>query len=157
MPNCYDRKWRYLTSCGSSPDLPSGIIHGDLFHDNALFEGDQLRAIIDLYNACTGYLLYDLAIVANDWCVEADGSLDPQRLSALLSAYSAQRPFEANEDKAWPILLRTAAMRFWLSRLISLHGLEETRYEGEQVIKDPQECRRILLAHIARPAELPVD
>ncbi len=136
-------------------DLPQGIIHGDLFHDNALFENDQLQAIIDLYNACSAYLLYDLAIVANDWCVSADGSLDDQRLQALLGAYAAQRPFEANEYKAWPLLLRTAAMRFWLSRLISLHGLEETRYEGEQVIKDPEACRRILLAHIANPAQLP--
>ncbi len=136
-------------------DLPMGIIHGDLFHDNSLFEGDRLCAIIDLYNACTGYLLYDLAIVANDWCAREDGSLDPERLDALLGAYAAQRPFEENEYKAWPLLLRTAAMRFWLSRLISLHGLEETRYEGEQVIKDPEECRRILLAHIANPGQLP--
>ncbi|OMH27994.1 homoserine kinase [Motiliproteus sp. MSK22-1] len=138
-------------------DLPSGIIHGDLFHDNALFENNQLQGIIDLYNASTGYLLYDLAIVVNDWCVQADGSMDSLRLDALLNAYAAQRPFEANEDKAWPVLLRTAAMRFWLSRLISLHGLGENRYEGDQVIKNPEECRRILLAHIANTAELPVS
>lgn len=135
-------------------DLPTGIIHGDLFYDNALFENDRLQGMIDFYNACTGYLLYDLAIVANDWCVNSDGSLDPVRLQALLAAYAAQRPFEENEYKAWPLLLRTAAMRFWLSRLISKHGLEETRYEGEQVIKDPNECRQILMAHIANPAEL---
>ncbi len=136
-------------------DLPTGIIHGDLFYDNALFENDKLQGIIDFYNACSGYLLYDLAIVANDWCVNPDGSLDPVRLQALLSAYGAQRPFAEKEYQAWPLLLRTAAMRFWLSRLISKHGLEETRYEGEQVIKDPDECRKILLAHIANPAELP--
>ena len=46
-------------------------------------------------------------------------------------------------------------MRFWLSRLISLHGLEETRYEGDQVIKDPDELKRILQYHIANPSELP--
>ncbi len=60
-------------------DLPMGAIHGDLFFDNALFDGDTLSAIIDLYNACTGYLLYDLAIVANDWCVNPDGSIDSER------------------------------------------------------------------------------
>ena len=137
-------------------NLPMGIIHGDLFHDNALFADGQLQAIIDLYNACTGYLLYDLAIVANDWCVNSDGTMDQPRLQALLTGYSAQRPFAENEEKAWPLLLRTAAMRFWLSRLISQHGLEETRYEGEQVFKDPNECRQILLAHIENPAQLPV-
>ncbi|MEH6472594.1 MAG: homoserine kinase [Halopseudomonas sp.] len=140
-------------------DLPMGIIHGDLFHDNALFTqgdaGDQLSGIIDLYNACSGYLLYDLAIVANDWCVTPQGVFDTERLDALLHAYAQVRPFESSEYDAWPVLIRTAAMRFWLSRLISLHGLEETQYDGEQVIKDPEQLKQILLSHIASPGELP--
>lgn len=135
--------------------LPAGVIHGDLFCDNALFDNGQLSGIIDLYNACTGYLLYDLAIVANDWCSAADGRFDPSRLQALLSHYAAVRPFTVAERDAWPILLRTAAMRFWLSRLISLHGLEETRYEGRQQVKDPEPLRRILLQRIAEPGRLP--
>lgn len=140
--------------------LPSGVIHGDLFVDNALFYqdecgNDQLSGIIDLYNACTGYFLYDLAIVANDWCSTTDGRLDPARSAALLQAYAAERPFTDDERRAWPMLLRTAAMRFWLSRLISLHGLEANRYEGEQVIKDPEPLRQILLLRIAEPGQLP--
>ncbi|WP_207060709.1 homoserine kinase [Motiliproteus sp. SC1-56] len=138
-----------------SLDLPQGVIHGDLFHDNALFDAGRLSAIIDLYNACTGYLLYDLAIVANDWCIGEDSAFDPQRLQALLQAYNGVRPFTPGEHQAWPILIRTAAMRFWLSRLISQYGLEETRYEGEQVVKDPDVLKRILLNHIARPSHLP--
>ena len=135
--------------------LPTGIIHGDLFHDNALFDGDRLSAIIDLYNACSGYLLYDLAIVANDWCISADSQFDPERLDALLRAYAQVRPFEASEYIAWPVLIRTAAMRFWLSRLISLHRLDKNQYEGEQLIKDPEPLKRILQQHIAYPGELP--
>ncbi|WP_421868537.1 homoserine kinase [Motiliproteus sp.] len=136
-------------------DLPVGIIHGDLFHDNALFHDGQLSGIIDLYNACTGYLLYDLAIVANDWCVTGEGAFEAERLDALLQGYAEVRPFEPQEHQAWPILVRTAAMRFWLSRLISQLGLEPTQYEGGQVIKDPDELKRILLNHIANPASLP--
>ncbi|MFT5720193.1 MAG: homoserine kinase type II [Motiliproteus sp.] len=140
-------------------ELPTGIIHGDLFHDNALFEstvaGDGLSGIIDLYNACNGYLLYDLAIVANDWCVNAQGQFDTVRLDALLSAYAQVRPFQPGEYLAWPALIRTAAMRFWLSRLISLHGLENNQYEGAQLIKDPEPLKAILLNHIAHPGELP--
>ncbi|WP_210397294.1 homoserine kinase [Motiliproteus sediminis] len=136
-------------------NLPAGVIHGDLFADNALFDGDQLSGIIDLYNACTGYLLYDLAIVTNDWCSRSDGSLDPQRSAALLDNYAAIRPYTDDERRAWPILLRTAAMRFWLSRLISLHGLEATGYEGDQVVKDPEPLRQVLLQRIANPAQLP--
>lgn len=130
--------------------LPMGVIHGDLFYDNALFDGDRLSAILDLYNACTGYLLYDLAIVANDWCVNADGSIDTARETALLKAYAAERPFEANEYLAWPQLLRTAAMRFWLSRLIPWLDQDST-----QKLKDPDELRRILLQRIHTPGQLP--
>ncbi|UTW03461.1 homoserine kinase [Amphritea atlantica] len=131
-------------------NLPQGAIHGDLFYDNALFEGDKLSAILDIYNACTGYLLYDLAIVANDWCVNADGSIDPLREQALLTAYGKVRPFDENEYLAWPQLVRTAAMRFWLSRLIPALDPGST-----QKIKDPEEFRRILLQRIKTPATLP--
>lgn len=130
--------------------LPQGVIHGDLFFDNALFQGDQLSAILDIYNACSGYLLFDLAIVANNWCINADGSIDSVRENALLSAYAAVRPFEANEYLAWPQLVRTAAMRFWLSRLIPALDPDST-----QKIKDPQELKRILQYRIDHPAQLP--
>ncbi len=132
-------------------DLPMGVIHGDLFFDNALFDGDALSAIIDLYNACTGYLLYDLAIVANDWCVNPDGSIDSERETALLQAYANERPFTAGEHKAWAQLTRTAAMRFWLSRLIP--WLDEN---STQKLKDPDELKQILLQRIQHPGQLPV-
>ena len=56
--------------------LPQGALHGDLFRDNTLYEGDQLGGIIDFYNGCTGDLLFDLAIVINDWASNEDGSLN---------------------------------------------------------------------------------
>ena len=130
--------------------MTQGTVPGDLFYDNALFDGDKLSAILDIYNACTGYLLYDLAIVANDWCVNADGSIDPLREQALLTAYAKVRPFEENEYHAWPQLVRTAAMRFWLSRLIPALDPDST-----QKIKNPEEFRRILIQRIATPAALP--
>ncbi|MEE3189905.1 MAG: homoserine kinase, partial [Pseudomonadota bacterium] len=71
--------------------LPHGWIHADLFHDNALFDGDELTAILDLYNACEGAWLYDLAIVANDWCASDDSGLDPKRFEALLIGYQSVR------------------------------------------------------------------
>jgi len=131
-------------------NIPLGTIHGDLFHDNALLDSSKVTAVLDLYNAASGYLLYDLAIVANDWCCNADGSIDPLREKALLQAYAKVRPFTSDEYRAWSVLTCTASMRFWLSRLIP--WLDES---NEQKLKDPEELKRTLMFRRNNPGKLP--
>lgn len=128
-------------------DLPRGVIHGDMFRDNVLFDGAQLTGLIDFYYACEDVLAYDLAITVNDWCVHADGRLDEPCLRAMLAAYHAERPLGAEERAAWPTLLCAAALRFWLSRLYDLHY----PLAGEIThAKDPGHFRRILADRIAQ-------
>lgn len=122
--------------------LPRANLHADLFRDNVLFEGNHLTGVIDFYNACSGPMLYDLAITVNDWCSHPNGELDEERTQALLAAYSALRRFTPAEAELWRPMLRVACVRFWLSRLIAAQ-----RFAGQSVqIKDPDEFCRLLRA-----------
>ena len=124
-------------------DLPRGVVHADLFHDNALFQGSELTGVIDFYYACTDVLAYDLAIVANDWCTHPDGTLNPYRARALLHNYHTERPLTRIEEALWPMFLRGAALRFWLSRLWDYH---HPRAGELTATKDPDVFRAILEA-----------
>ena len=107
-------------------ELPFGASHCDLFRDNVLFDpqgngnqaADRLGGFFDFYFAGTDKWLFDLAVTANDWCL-ADNKkdLDPELLKAMLAAYEAIRPLSTVEKKYWSMMLRAAALRFWISRL----------------------------------------
>jgi len=106
------------------PDLPRGAVHADLFRDNALFEGGRISGVFDFYFAGIDCFAYDLAVCANDWCLvepDTDLRLDEGKVCALLGAYHAARPLVTAEHDAWPVMLRAAALRFWLSRLHDMH------------------------------------
>jgi homoserine kinase type II len=53
-----------------------GIIHGDLFRDNVLWDGEEIVAILDFEQASGGSLAYDLAVCINDWCWTGQPRLD---------------------------------------------------------------------------------
>lgn len=102
---------------GWPADLPSGVIHADLFPDNVFFLGKQISGIIDFYFACTDAFAYDIGICLNAWCFEPDGSFNITKARSMLSAYRRVRPITPEELRALPLLARGAAMRFLLTRL----------------------------------------
>jgi homoserine kinase type II len=136
----------------SSYTLPFGVIHADLFRDNALFDGNKLAGIIDFYYACDDFFLYDLAITVNSWCNDENNSLNNKYFHELLKGYTKNRIFNDAEREAWQLILRAAALRFWLSRLKDTHF---QRFGEITHLKDPNEFKNILQQRRETIIELP--
>lgn len=127
-------------------DLPTGVIHADLFPDNVFFRGDKLTGLIDFYFACTDFLAYDLAVCLNAWCFEAGGDFNITKARRMLAGYNSIRPLDAAELNALPVLARGTAMRFLLTRL---HDWLFTPEGALVTRKDPLEYLQRLRFHAA--------
>jgi homoserine kinase type II len=126
--------------------LPQGVIHGDYFHDNVLWDDGGVAGVIDFYFACDDALAYDVAIAVNDWCTTPAAGIDTDRARAFVAGYASRRPFTDFERGLWPVMLRRAALRTWLGRL----GYNHFPRESEMTIpKDHAFSRRLLEHHIS--------
>jgi homoserine kinase type II len=121
--------------------LPQGVIHGDLFRDNALFTERGLSGVLDFHHAARGFLLFDLAVAGNDWCASSDGVLDPDKTLAMFKGYHAVRQLTAPELWFFPAFALYAALAFWVSRL----SVAMRRDAGSNVrFKNPEEFQHIV-------------
>jgi len=125
-------------------NLPSGIIHADLFPDNVFFINDILSGIIDFYFACNDYYAYELAVCINAWCFENNNEFNISKAKHFLQQYNSIRVIRADELEALPILSRAAALRFLLTRLYDqIHKNEKDLVNS----KDPSEYYEKLKFH----------
>ena len=97
-------------------DLPEGILHGDLFPDNVIGDG-EVAAILDLEEAWVGPRAFDLvmAFVGFGW---DEGWPVQDRWDALVSGYESVRSLTDSERVALTTLhryatLSIAAWRYW--------------------------------------------
>lgn len=137
-------------------DLPSGIIHADLFPDNVFFLKDQLSGIIDFYFACNDLLAYDIATCINAWCFEPDFSFNVTKAKALINGYQNVRKLTDEEIENLPLLCRGSALRFLLTRLYDWLNVPP----GALVVpKDPSEYISKLRFHqsVSSSSEYGVD
>jgi homoserine kinase type II len=95
--------------------VPTGVIHGDLFRDNVLFQGDDIAALLDFESASHGPLVFDLMVTILAWCYRE--AFDAALVHALLSAYVRRRPLERAERAALPVEGALACLRFATTRI----------------------------------------
>jgi homoserine kinase type II len=102
--------------------LPMGLLHGDLFLDNTLFDGDQMVAILDFEEGCYDTLLIDVGMTLIGCCYTPQHRLNLEAAQRFLDAYNASRPLTENEWKYLDGFVHYAALSiaFWRFRQFNI-------------------------------------
>ncbi len=101
-----------------SPDLPKGLIHGDVFYDNVLFASDnKLAAIIDFEEACEYYKIFDVGMCLIGTCAHK-GTISLAKAKSLLDGYQRKRKLEEGERNSLQMFAEYGAIAtsFWRFR-----------------------------------------
>ena len=128
-------------------NIPSGIIHADLFSDNIFFKSNKLSGIIDYYFSCYDFYAFEIAICLNALCFEGKNenlSFNVTKSKKFIDGYSSVRQLTEEEKISLKVLCQGAAIRFLLTRVFDYLNLTE----GAIVtIKDPIEYLKRLEFH----------
>jgi homoserine kinase type II len=102
-------------------DLPTGLIHADLFIDNVLFSDDGgLVALLDFEQAAWGRLAYDVAVSLLAFGFGTD-DFRPEVTRAFIEGYAAVRRPTETERLGFAAELRFAACRFAITRITDVY------------------------------------
>ena len=109
--------------------LPTGLLHGDLFLDNTLFDGDRMVAILDFEEGCHDTLLIDVAMAIVGCCYTAQHQLNLAAAQRFLDAYNASRPLTASEWDSLDCFVHYAALciAFWRFRQFNIRRPDALR------------------------------
>ena len=128
-------------------NLPQGIIHADLFHDNIFFIEDKFSGIIDFYFSCEEFYAFEIAICFNALCFDGQKnnlSFNVTKAKNFIDGYTSVRKLTDSEMHSIKVLSQGAALRFLLTRVFDALNT----VEGAIVkIKDPMEYLKRLQFH----------
>lgn len=98
-------------------DLPQSMIHGDLFYDNTLFEGNRLVAILDFEEVCVYYRAFDIGMCLVGFCAQ-DNKVSIEKFKALVAGYQSETLLTTEEKQQLQALavLGATATSFWRFR-----------------------------------------
>ena len=128
-------------------NLPSGIIHADLFSDNIFFQNEKFSGFIDFYFSCNDYYAFEIAICFNALCFDGlqnNLSFNVTKAKNFIDGYNSIRKLTENEKINIKTLSQGAALRFLLTRVFDALNT----VEGAIVkVKDPIEYLKRLEFH----------
>ena len=128
-------------------NLPSGIIHADLFSDNIFFYKEKFNGIIDFYFSCNDFYSFEIAVCFNALCFDGQKnnlSFNVTKAKNFIDGYSSIRKLSDEEKKGIKVLSQGAALRFLLTRVFDALNT----VEGAIVkVKDPIEYLKRLEFH----------
>ena len=109
--------------------LPMGLLHGDLFLDNTLFEDDTLVAILDFEEGCYDTLLLDVGMTIIGCCYTPEHRLNLAVVQRFLNAYNATRPLTESEWQHLDCFVHYAALSiaFWRFRQFNIRRPDAQR------------------------------
>jgi len=99
-------------------ELPKGLIHGDIFHDNVLFTPQKkLAAIIDFEEACFYYKIFDLGMCIAGTC-SPKGKISFDKAKSFIEGYQSERKREEIEKASLKLFSEYGAIAtsFWRFR-----------------------------------------
>ena len=111
--------------------FPTGLLHGDLFLDNTLFDGDKMVAILDFEEACHDTLLIDIGLTIIGCCYTIQHQLDISSVQVFLHAYNSSRPLTDEEWDSLDCFVHYAALSiaFWRFRQFNIRHPNERSAE----------------------------
>ncbi len=102
-----------------------GLIHGDLYYDNTLFDQNRLKTILDFEQAGYGKTLLDLGISISGTCLEKGRIITPL-IQSYLKGYESVLPLTSNEKKLLnlAIIIGLFSISLWRIKRFTLGTLD---------------------------------
>ncbi len=109
--------------------LPMALIHGDVFFDNVIVQGDQLMAIIDFEEACHYWRCFDLGMAMVGACRDGKG-ISFEKAGRFIRGYEKETPLRSIERENLKTFAVYAAVAtsFWRFRQYHLRRPEPGLY-----------------------------
>ncbi len=119
------------------PVGPRGVVHGDWFADNLLFERGGIVGVLDFEAAAVDDLTFDVATGVNAlcWLPRDPDRFRPSRVDAFLDGYRRGAGPARTDAGALSHWLRASALRFTVTRILDFR-MRRSRLRVEKDYRD---------------------